>query len=70
MYTKSFIPFRGYFSSPFSKWQGSLQSEHPVELVADTAKRWLEVKEINPAMFDYLFLGMTVTHKHNFYSAM
>ena len=52
MYTKSFIPFRGYFSSPFSKWQGSLQSEHPVELVADTAKRWLELKEINPAMFD------------------
>ncbi|TFG98372.1 MAG: thiolase family protein, partial [Calditrichales bacterium] len=61
MYTKAYIPFRGYFSSPLSKWQGSLQNEHPVALVAATAKRWLAGKEIDPAGFDYLFLGMTVT---------
>lgn len=70
MYTKAYIPFRGYFSSPFSKWQGSLQNEHPVELVAATAKRWLAGKKIDPARFDYLFLGMTVTQKYNFYAAM
>lgn len=70
MYTKAYIPFKGYFSSPFSKWQGSLQNEHPVELVAATAKRWLAGKEIDPARFDYLFLGMSVSQKYNFYSAM
>lgn len=69
MYSKAYIPFRGYYSSPFSKWQGSLQGEHPVELGAATAKRWLEGKNIDPRIFDYLFLGMTVTQKHNFYSA-
>ncbi len=69
MYNNAYIPYRGYFSSPFSKWQGSLQAEHPVELVAATAKKWLAGKSIDPAIFDYLFLGMSVAHKHNFYSA-
>ena len=69
MYSKAFIPYRGYYSSPFSKWQGSLQAEHPVELAAATAKKWLAGKSIDPAIFDYLFLGMSVAHKHNFYAA-
>lgn len=69
MYSKVFIPYRGYYSSPFSRWQGSLQSEHPVELVAATAKRWLAAKKFDPKMFDYLFLGKTVTQRHTFYSA-
>lgn len=70
MFTKAFIPYRGYFSSPFSKWQGSLQAEHPVVLAAATAKRWMAGKKMDPAQFDYLFLGMTVTQKYNFYAAM
>jgi acetyl-CoA acetyltransferase family protein len=69
MYSKAYIPYRGYFSSPFSKWQGSLQAEHPVELVAATAKNWLAEKSVDPAIFDYLFLGMSVAHKHNFFAA-
>jgi acetyl-CoA acetyltransferase len=48
MYSKVFIPYRGYFSSPFSRWQGSLQSEHPVELVAATAKNGLRQKSLTP----------------------
>jgi len=69
MFSKAYIPYRGYFSSPFARWQGSLQSEHPVQLVADTAKKWLAKKEFNPKMFDYLFLGKTITQLHTFYSA-
>jgi acetyl-CoA acetyltransferase len=69
MYSKSFIPYGGYFSSPFARWQGSLQSEHPVELVAATAKRWLASKKFDPKMFDYCFLGKTVTQRHTFYAA-
>jgi len=69
MYSKVFIPYRGYYSSPFSRWQGSLQCEHPVELVAATAKKWLATKKFAPKMFDYLFLGKTVTQRHTFYSA-
>ena len=24
MYTKAFIPYKGYYSSPFARWQGTL----------------------------------------------
>ena len=41
MYEKSFIPYRGYFTSPFARWQGSLQNDHPLELAAATVRRWL-----------------------------
>jgi len=69
MYTKAFIPYRGYFSSPFSRWQGSLQSENAIELVAGTAKRWFAEKSFDPKMFDYLFLGKSITQRHTFYGA-
>lgn len=69
MYSKTFIPYRGYFSSPFARWQGSLQNEHPVELGASTTKKWLDKKGFNPKMFDYLFLGITITQPHFFYAA-
>ncbi len=58
MYSKVFIPYRGYFSSPFSRWQGSLQSEHPVELVASTAKKWLAARsnqvDLKAVLFTFL----------------
>lgn len=68
MYSKAFIPYRGYFSSPFARWQGSLQNEHSVELAAATAKRWLATKNIDAKIFDYLFFGKTIGQKNTFYS--
>ena len=69
MFSKAYIPFRGYYSSPFSRWQGSFQYENSIELGAKTARRWLEEKNINPEIFDYFLLGKTVGQKHTFYSA-
>lgn len=69
MYTKAFIPYKGYYSSPFVRWQGSLQNENSIELGAATAKRWLTSKELEAAMFDYLLVGNTVSQKHAFYTA-
>ena len=48
MYTKAFIPYRGYYSSPFARWQGSLQNENAIELGAVTAKRWLASRILTP----------------------
>ena len=48
MYSKAYIPYRGGFSSPFCRWQGSFQNDHPVELGAATAKRWLATKGFTP----------------------
>lgn len=69
MYSKAFIPYRGYYSSPFARWQGSLQNENSIELGATTAKKWLAVKEMDVKQFEYLFLGKTVGQLHTFYAA-
>jgi hypothetical protein len=36
-FEKSFIPYGGYWSTPFCKWQGSLASQHSVDLAAQAA---------------------------------
>ncbi|MDD3654637.1 MAG: thiolase family protein [Desulfotomaculaceae bacterium] len=69
MYSKAYIPYRGYYSSPFVRWQGSLQNEHPIELGAATVKKWLATKNIDPKIFEYLYLGKTVGMLHTFYAA-
>ncbi|MFZ5646878.1 MAG: thiolase family protein [Bacillota bacterium] len=69
MYSKAFIPYRGYFSSPFARWQGSLQNENAIALGAATAKKWLTAKNLDVKIFEYLFLGKTVGQLHTFYAA-
>lgn len=67
MFTKAFIPYRGYYTSPFVRWQGSLSAVHSLPLGAATAKRWLAEKNWDPAMFDYVNFGSTVAQPHIFY---
>lgn len=69
MYKNAYIPFRGYYSSPFSRWQGSLQNENSIELGANTAKRWLATKNFDPKMIDYVVFGKTVGQHCTFYSS-
>lgn len=69
MLTKAYIPYRGYYSSPFARWQGSLANENSIVLGADTAKRWLAEKQWDPKMFDYLFLGITIGQRRWFYGS-
>lgn len=68
MLEKVFIPFRGYYSSPFSRWQGSLSNVNSIELGAKTAKRWFEKKTWDPAMTEYLVFGITVGQPHQFFA--
>ena len=67
MLTKAYIPYKGYYSSPFAKWQGSLANEHSIVLGAKTARAWLAARNISPESFDYLILGITVGQPHVFY---
>ena len=67
MLQKAYIPYGGYYSSPFSRWQGTMANENAITLGATTAKRWLAKKEWDPKIFDYLFLGITVHQPHGFY---
>jgi acetyl-CoA acetyltransferase family protein len=66
-YTKAFIPYGGYYTTPFSRWQGSLQNDNSINLGANTARRWfLEKKKLDPTIIDYLYFGSTVAQNHWF----
>ena len=66
-FTKAYIPYGGYYSTPFSRWQGSMQYDNAVSLGATTARRWfLEKRNIDPTVIDYLFFGATVAQNHWF----
>ena len=68
MLTKAYIPYRGYYSTPFARWQGSLANEHSIVLGAATSKRFFESKGWDPQMFEYVIVGSTVYQKQWFYS--
>jgi acetyl-CoA acetyltransferase len=66
--SKAFIPFKGYYSSPFCRWQGSLANENAIVLGAMTANRWFKARKIDPTVIDYLYFGITVAQHRLFYS--
>lgn len=69
MLTKAYIPYGGYYSSPFARWQGSFANDNAIVLGAQTAKRWLAEKNWDPGKFDYLYLGTTVGQHYLFYGS-
>lgn len=70
MFNKAFIPYGGYYTTPFAKWQGSFQHENSIELGAKNSKKWFDSKDLNPnEELDYVYLGVTVGQKSVFYGA-
>jgi acetyl-CoA acetyltransferase family protein len=68
-YTKAYIPYSGYYSTPFCRWQGSMQHDNCITLGANTARRWfLEKRKIDPTVIDYLYFGTTVAQHHWFFA--
>lgn len=68
MFTKAFIPYGGYYSTPFSRWQGTLALENSIVLGAETSKRWITGKSWDPKSFDYVIIGVTIGQPKIFYS--
>ncbi len=66
-FSKSYIPYGGYWSSPYAKWQGSFADLHSMKLAAATAQKFFEARKITPDRFDNMYLGMTVPQQHSFY---
>jgi acetyl-CoA acetyltransferase len=67
MLSKAYIPYKGYYSSPFSRWQGSMANENAITLGAETSKRWIATKGWDAKMFDYIIIGVTVGQPKLFY---
>jgi acetyl-CoA acetyltransferase family protein len=70
LFKEAYIPYGGYYTTPFCKWQGSLQTEHPVRLGGATCKRWLAEHhpDWDPMQIDYVNMGNTVVSKHAFWN--
>ncbi len=67
--SKAFIPYRGYWSSPFARWQGTLSRAHALELAARTAGRFFSERGIDRSLLDGIVLGQTVPQHRSFYGA-
>ena len=61
------IPYGAYWSTPFSRWQGSFAGLHAVKFAAHVASEELGRRDIDPDSLDYGVLGMSVPQKHSFY---
>jgi acetyl-CoA acetyltransferase family protein len=68
-FENAFIPYGGYWSTPFVKWQGSFADLHPLVFAADATKRALAERGIAPKSFDTIYVGTTVPSKGSFYGA-
>ncbi len=65
--TIAHIPYGGYWSTPFVRWQGAFAELHALEFAAWVAKRALASRVIDPAIFDFGVLGLTVPQRGSFY---
>lgn len=68
-FENAYIPYGGYWSTPFARWQGSFANLHAIKFAADVARRKLDELGISPEAFTGLYLGMTVPAKRSFYGA-
>ena len=66
---KAYIPYGGYWSTPFCRWQGSFGHLHALKFAAEVAVKALSERRIRADVFDGLLLGWTVPQQFSFYGA-
>lgn len=68
-FREAYIPYGGYWSTPFCRWQGSFANQHSMKFAAQIARLALDDRKIPPTEFDGIILGMTIPQTHCFYGA-
>ena len=63
----AFIPYGIYWSTPFSKWQGSIAHLHSLKLAASVGKKFLQSKNFPMEKVDLGVLGLTNPQPSSFY---
>ena len=63
------IPLGHAWSSPFARWQGGLAQINALDVLAAVTGRALHDRQVDPARFTSLVVGMTVPQKDSFYAA-
>jgi acetyl-CoA acetyltransferase len=68
-FQNAWIPYGGYWCTPFVKWQGSFATLPPIPFAAETAAGALQDRGIPVGTFDGMCLGLTIPSRHSFYGA-
>ena len=63
----AWIPYRGYWSTPFARWQGEFAHLHALKFAAHVARAELDRRQIDPTEFDFAAYGLTVGQYQSFY---
>jgi len=66
-FERSYVPYGAYWSTPFTKWQGSLSNLSAVPLAAQIARKALAVRDVPVTAIDSIVLGTTVPQKYGLY---
>ena len=66
-FKNAYIPYGQYWSTPFSRWQGSFQNLHAIKFAAEITTKVLSNHEISPKEFDEVILGITIPQLNCFY---
>jgi acetyl-CoA acetyltransferase family protein len=63
-----FIPYGGYWSTPFVRWQGSFSHLNAVPFAGEIVKQALKERNLEPTIFDSLSVGLTVPQRRSFFA--
>ncbi|MCI0497732.1 MAG: thiolase family protein [Thermoplasmata archaeon] len=66
-FREAYIPYGGYWSTPFCRWQGNFQNKHAIEFAAEIGRRFLSERGIPADAFDGIILGTTIPQTSAFY---
>jgi acetyl-CoA acetyltransferase family protein len=66
---KTEIPYGAYWSTPFAKWQGTLQHLHSIEFGAYVIKREMAKRNLDPKTIDHGVMGITNYQYRAFHGA-
>jgi acetyl-CoA acetyltransferase len=66
-FQQAYIPYGGYWSTPFCRWQESFAHLNAIPFAAEIAVRALEERGVSPEVFDGAYFGITVPQRHAFY---
>lgn len=61
------IAYGAYWSTPFSRWQGSFSNLHSLKFAAHVTRDELAKRNIDGSLIDYGVLGTSVPQQHAFY---
>ena len=67
VFKDTYIPYGGYWSTPFCSWQGSFQNLHSIKFAAEIGQRFLQENKILPKEFDELIFGISIPQLSAFY---